>query len=47
MQFFMDLPGKEVTSKSSALGGWKLIETATTGDSGGTALSPQPCLAGN
>lgn len=31
----------KITALNSALGGWKLIETATTGDSGGTALSMQ------
>ena len=46
MQFFMELPGKGVTSKSSSLGGWKLIDTATTGNSGGTALSMQNQLEG-
>ena len=44
MQFFIQQLGSGVASKSSALGGWKLVETATTGDSGSTYLAMQEKL---
>ena len=42
----MELLGNEVTSKSSALGGWQLIDSVTTGNSGGTSLTMQNQLKG-
>lgn len=39
MQFFMELPDREVTSKSSSLAGFKFIDSVSTGDNGSTSIT--------
>ena len=39
MQFFTEPPDRWVTSKSSALAGFKFIDTVSTGDNGSTSMT--------
>ena len=46
MQFF-ELPGKEVTSKSSALAGFKFVDSVSTGDNGSISMTMTQNLEGD
>lgn len=47
MQFFMELLSNEVTSKSSALAGFKFVDSVSTGDNGSTSMTMTQNLEGD